>query len=98
MGGFFGLQHPCRGIVPGSKTLGSSASVAAAHEGLLSGSKLFVAGTVPPALPGGSPQGTVQTVDTGTLTAGARRARGQSSLSASARTAAASSFVLMLTA
>src|SRR5207237_7360769 len=54
-----------------SKILGSSASVAAAHEGLLSGSKLFVAGTVPPALPGGSPQGMVQTVDTGTLTAGA---------------------------
>ena len=54
-----------------SKTLGSSVSVAAAREGLLSGSKLFVAGTVPPALPGGSPQGMVQTVDTGTLTAGA---------------------------
>ena len=58
-------------FTPSSKTLGSSASVAAAREGLLSGTKLYVAGTVPPVSPGGSPQGTVEPVDTATLTAGA---------------------------
>jgi hypothetical protein len=49
-----------------NKALGNSVTVPAARDGLLNGTSLYVAGTVP----GVSPQGIVQTINTSTLTAG----------------------------